>query len=392
MIAGIEPPVSSTGPRFIHASPAARVVFGAGRIGELASELDQLGVERVLFACTPGGRNRYSPVIDALGTRCAAVFAGAEPHCPEPVAAAAAAAFEASGADGVVTIGGGSTIGLGKFIAARTGRPLLAVPTTFSGSEMTALYGVKIAQEKRTFVDVAAKPRTVIYDVDLTATLPRHETATTGMNCLAHCVEALYPAQANPIASLIALEGIRALARSLPGVIERNDAASRGDALYAGFIGGLLVSMVGIGLHHKICHVLGGHFGVPHGETNSVLLPHVVAFNAPAMPDMARAIGAAMGAADAAAGVFDLGARIGAPRSLRELGLPRDALAAVADEVVSRGTHNPRPITADGILRLLDDAWHGRRPQPLGSRDDNEERGNDHLAGGRHVARAASRH
>jgi alcohol dehydrogenase class IV len=392
MIVGMEPPVSSMGPRFIHASPAARLVFGAGRIGELASELDQLDVRRVLFACTPGGRNRYSAVIDALGTRCAAVFAGAEPHCPEPVAAAAAAAFEESGADGVVTIGGGSTIGLGKFVAARTGRPLLAVPTTLSGSEMTALYGVKIGQEKCTFVDVVAKPRAVIYDADLFASLPRHETATTGMNCLAHCVEALYPAQPNPIASLIALEGIRTLARSLPCVIEHNDAAARADALYAGFIGGLLVSMVGIGLHHKICHVLGGHFGVPHGETNSVLLPHVVAFNAAAMPDMARAIGAAMGVADAAIGIFELGARIGTPRSLHELGLPRDALAAVAQEVVSRGTHNPRPITADGILRLLDDAWHGRRPQPLGSRDDNEERGNDHLAGGKHVARAASRH
>jgi maleylacetate reductase len=388
----MEPPVSSTGPRFIHASPAARVVFGAGRIGELASELDQVGVVRVLLACTQGGRNRYSAVIDALGTRCAAVFAGAEPHCPEPVAAAAVAAFQESGADGLVTVGGGSTIGLGKFVAARTGRPLLAVPTTLSGSEMTALYGVKIGQEKRTFVDVAAKPRTVIYDADLAATLPRHETATTGMNCVAHCVEALYPAQPNPIASLIALEGIHALARSLPGVIEHNDAAARADALYAGFIGGLLVSMVGIGLHHKICHVLGGHFGVPHGETNSVLLPHVVAFNAPAMPDMARAIGGAMGVADAATGIFELGACIGAPCSLRELGLPRDALAAVAQEVVSRGTHNPRPITTDGILRLLDDAWHGRRPQPLDLRDDNEERGNDHLAGGRHVARAASRH
>jgi maleylacetate reductase len=391
MTAGMEPMVSPPGPRFIHASPAARVVFGLGRVGELASELDQLGVERVLFACTPGGRDRYSAVVDSLGPRCAAVFARAEPHCPEPVATAAVAAFEESGADGVVTVGGGSTIGLGKFIAARTGKPLLAVPTTLSGSEMTAMYGVKIGQEKRTFIDLAAKPHTVIYDADLTASLPRHETATTGMNCLAHCVEALYPAEPNPIASLIALEGIRTLARSLPGIIERNDANSRADALYAGFIGGLLVSMVGIGLHHRICHVLGGHFGVPHGESNSVVLPHVIAFNAKAMRDIVRAVGGALGAVDAAIGIFELGARIGAPRSLRELGLPRDALAAVAREVVSRGTHNPRPITADGILRLLDDAWDGRRPQPLNSRDDNEERGNDHLAGGRNVARAASR-
>lgn len=349
-------------PHFTYTAAPARVLFGTGRVADLAAELDSLGITRALVACTPSGEARYRAIIDALGARCVAVFPRAEPHCPEETALAAIEAFKASGADGVVTIGGGSTIGLGKVIAARCQAKFMAVPTTFSGSEMTALYGMKIGREKRTWNDPAARARTVIYDPDLTRSLPKHETATTGMNSLAHCVEALYPAAPNPIARLIALDGITALARSLPDVIAHNDDASRAGALYGGFVGGLLVSMVGIGLHHKICHVLGGHFDLPHGETNSVVLPHVVAFNAPAMPEIARDIATALGTPNAAGGIYDLAQRIGAPMSLRQLGLRQSDLAAVAEEVVARGTHNPRPIDSANIMALLAAAWDGRRP------------------------------
>jgi maleylacetate reductase len=192
--------------------------------------------------------------------------------------------------------------------------------------------------------------------------LPKHETATTGMNCLAHCVEALYPAQPNPIARLLALDAIRVLGRSLPGVIEASNAESRAGALYGGFLGGLLVSMVGIGLHHKICHALGGHFDLPHGETNSVILPHVVAFNAPGMPAIISDIENALGARDAVAAIFELADRIGAPSSLRELGLHQSDLRPIAEEVVATGVHNPTPITVDNIAALLTSAWAGRRP------------------------------
>jgi maleylacetate reductase len=349
---------------FTYAAPAARVVLGAGHAREIAAELDLLGIKRVLVACTPSGARRYDDIISALGARCAVVFAKAEAHCPQPVAEGALEAFVTHGADGIVTIGGGSTIGLGKFIAAKRGAPLLAIPTTLSGSEMTSLYGVKVGNEKRTWNDMAARPRAVIYDPALTENLPAHETGASGMNCLAHCVEALYPAQPNPVARLLALEGIRSLAASLPGVIERNDIASRARALYAGFIGGKLVSMVGIGLHHKICHVIGGHFDVPHGDTNSVILPHVVAFNAPAMPDIAADIASALGSRAAAEGIADLGARIATPSSLRELGIPAKGLAAAAREVVAKGTHNPRPTTVEGIEALLAGAWEGKLPPP----------------------------
>lgn len=347
---------------FVHAALPARVVFGAGRVDRLGEELERLGASRVLFVSTPRGRTRYAAIVDGLGPRCAGVFAEAEPHCPAPVAEAALAMFTRLGADGVVTVGGGSTTGLGKFIAAKTGHPLLAVPTTLAGSEMTALYGVKLGLEKRTWLDPAAKPRTVIYDSDLLASLPRHEAVTTGLNGLAHCVEALYPAEPNPVARLLALEGIGAFARGLSGLGAAEDRAARDLALYGGFIGGLLVSMVGIGLHHRICHVLGGRFGVPHGESNSVVLPHVVAFNAPAMPAEAAAIAAAMGGDDAAGAIFDLARCLGVPAGLRDLGLDRASLDAVAEEVVARPLHNPRAITAEGVRQLLDAAWEGRRP------------------------------
>lgn len=374
---------------FTYAAPAARAVLGAGRAHDLAAELDLLGVKRALVACTASGARRYGAIVAALGARCAAVFAKAEAHCPQPIAEQALEAFVANGADGVVTIGGGSTVGLGKFIAAKRKAPLLAIPTTLSGSEMTSLYGVKVGHEKRTWTDIAARPRTVIYDPALTESLPAHETATTGMNCLAHCVEALYPAQPNPIARLLALEGIRSLAASLPGVIERNDTASRARALYAGFIGGMLVSMVGISLHHKICHIVGGHFDVAHGDSNSVLLPHVVAFNAPAMPGIAADIAAALGSRDATEGIAELAARIGAPRSLRALGIPDTGLAAVAREVVSKATHNPRPITVDGIEALLMGAWEGKFPPS----DNEQQRSKNKLEtepqGGIHAGSAA---
>lgn len=344
---------------FGYTALAAHVVFGPGRVDRLSAELDALQVGRALMVCTARGAQRYGAILDALGRRCAGVFAGAEPHCPEPVASAALAKLHAVEADGIVTVGGGSTIGLGKYIAAKTGRPCVAIPTTFSGSEMTPLYGVKIGLEKRTWVDPAAKPRTVIYDPTLIESLPRREAATTGMNGLAHCVEALYPAVPNPVARVSALEGIAAFADGLRGIIERNDLAARAQALYGAFLGGLLVSMVGIGLHHRICHVLGGRFGVPHGEANSVVLPHVAAFNLPALPADIAAVARALHRADAVAGLFELAESLGAPRSLRELGLPRDQLDAVAREVLAKPLHNPQPVNFESVRALLDQAWFG---------------------------------
>ena len=350
--------------KFSYVALPIRTIFGAGRAAELGEELERLSVRRAMICTTPRGPERYRALIAGLGPRAAGVFAGAEPHCPEPVVKAAVERFRALDADGAVAIGGGSTVGLGKWISAETGKPFIALPTTLSGSEMTPILGVKIGAEKRTRRDPKALARTVIYDPELTLGLPAHETATTGMNSLAHCVEALYPAEPNPVARLIALEGIRALFEGLPASVARpRDLAARSRALYGGFLGGLLVQLVGIGLHHKICHVLGGRFGGPHGESNSVMLAQVVAFNAPFMPEAIADLRSATGDANPARAIYDLARNMGAPVSLEQLGIDAAGLAGAASDVVAQTASNPRPLDAASVLALLQDAWHGRRPK-----------------------------
>ena len=350
--------------KFSYVALPIRTIFGAGRAAELGEELERLGVRRAMICTTPRGPERYRALIAGLGPRAAGVFAGAEPHCPEPVVKAAVERFRALDADGAVAIGGGSTVGLGKWISAETGKPFIALPTTLSGSEMTPILGVKIGAEKRTRRDPKALARTVIYDPELTLGLPAHETATTGMNSLAHCVEALYPAEPNPVARLVALEGIRALFEGLPASVARpRDLAARSRALYGGFLGGLLVQLVGIGLHHKICHVLGGRFGAPHGESNSVMLAQVVAFNAPFMPEAIADLRSATGDANPARAIYDLARNMGAPVSLEQLGIDAAGLAGAASDVVAQTASNPRPLDAASVLALLQDAWHGRRPK-----------------------------
>lgn len=344
--------------------PALRSCFGPGCSDSLAEEIVRRGGGRALVVCTPSGPVRHAAWLEHLGETVVGVFDRAEPHCPLETALAAVASFIRSEADCVVAIGGGSTLGLGKFIAVKLGKPWFALPTTFSGSEMTSLYGTKIGSEKRTRRDRRCRASTVFYDARLAASLPARETVSTGMNCLAHCVEALYPARPNPLAHALALQGSAILARSLPVCrSEPGDIAARQEALYAGFLGGTLVEMVGIGMHHRICHVIGGHYDIPHADTNSVLLPQVLAFNQDALiGDTAEALARALGADHAARGVFDLAHRLGAPASLQELGVRYEHLPALAAESMGHIDHNPRPLTEADVLGVLRRAWTGERP------------------------------
>ena len=341
----------------------AHVRFRAGAWSLLPDECDRLGIARVLLVCTHSGTDRYRSVADALGARLSATFDEAEPHCPEPVVERCRALWRASGADGVVTVGGGSTIGLGKILAAEEGAKFVCIPTTYSGSEMTDIFGRKIGNEKRTARSLKCRAHTVIYDPELTLTLPRHETITTGMNSMAHAVEALYPQTPNPVAFVLAREALCAHRDGLPGAAAHpTDIAARSRALYAGFLGGLLIGMTGIALHHRLCHVLGGLFDLPHGETNSVVLAHVVAYNAPAVPDAARVISEVFGDADPAHAVDAFARRIGAPRSLREIGMPGEGIEAAVRETLARAGWNPRPPEEAGLRQLVRAAWEGRSP------------------------------
>ncbi|MEM8987932.1 MAG: maleylacetate reductase [Pseudomonadota bacterium] len=337
--------------------------FEVGQAASIVDALDEIDADNVLFVCTKKGADRYRYIRDRLGPREVALFDGAQSHCPQPVVDAAVQTYAEVKADVVVAVGGGSTLGIGKILKAEHGAKFIAVPTTYSGSEMTPIYGRKIDGQKKTRVDPAAIPDMVIYDPELTRDLPVHQTAATGMNSLAHAVEALYPAAPNPIAFDLAVKAIGLHARALPAAIsEPNDINARTDALYAGFLGGLLVSMVGVALHHALGHVLGGLFELEHGDYNSVVLSHVMAYNAPAAPEAAAAVCDALGADDPGVGLYSLAQSINAPTSLAALGMPGDGVEKAAEAIVKKAPRNPRAIDMESMVKLLSAAHAGDRP------------------------------
>ena len=268
-----------------------------------------------------------------------------------------------------MTLGGGSTTGFGKVVALEPGLPLIAIPTTYAGSEMTPIYGITSDGQKRTANDVRVLPRTVLYDPALTISLPAFVTGPSGLNAIAHCIEALYAKDANPITSLMAEEGIGALARGIPASVERPaDLDARSEAMYGAYLAGAALGVVGMAVHHRICHVLGGTFGLAHGDVNAVVLPYAVRYNQDAAPEAMAKVAAALGVSDAATGIFDFARRIGAPASLESLGFRREDLPEVVRLTVQSPPWNPRPVEADGIAALLDDAFAGRTPDPQPSR------------------------
>jgi alcohol dehydrogenase class IV len=298
-----------------------------------------------------------------LGETAIAVYDKAKMHTPVSLVRDACAEVQRLQADCCVAIGGGSTIGLAKAIAFHQGLPILAIPTTYSGSEVTPVWGYTENGIKHVSKDARVQPRTVIYDPLLTLGLPPGISGPSGVNAIAHCVEALYSETANPLVSLMAEEGIRALGRSLPKIVaEPRDVDARSDALYGAWLGGCVLGAVGMALHHKLCHVLGGAFDLPHAETHTIVLPHAVAYNAAAAPGAMRRIAAALGAEDAARGLFDLNLSIGAWVALKDIGMPESGIDRAVELATKNPYHNPVPIRPEGIRELLMNAWEGKRP------------------------------
>ncbi|MFL5798641.1 MAG: maleylacetate reductase [Actinomycetota bacterium] len=353
---------------FTHDALPGRVVFGAGSRDRLPEEVERLGATRVLIVTDPATKPVADELAEELGERFGAVFSDVQQHVPIEAVASARAAAGRSGADCVVTVGGGSTTGFGKAIALESGASTLAIPTTYAGSEMTPIYGITSDGLKRTGRDVRVLPRTVIYDPELTVSLPPPVTAASGMNALAHCVEGLYARDANPITSLMAEEAIRALARGIPAAVRAPaDLEARGEALYGAYLAGATLAVVGMALHHRICHVLGGTYGLQHGDVNSVVLPHVAGFNRPAAPEALARAERALGAEDVAQGLFDFAAAVGAPTSLRELGFDEANLGEAARLALETPVWNPRPVDVSAVRSILDDAFHGRPPSSTGA-------------------------
>ncbi len=348
--------------RFIYESLPSRVVFRAGALEDLASETARLG-SRAFVISTPGQKALGEHCAGLLGSAAIAVYDKALMHTPGDSVRAAVMRATQLGADCLVAIGGGSTIGLAKAIAFEKRLPILAVPTTYSGSEVTPIWGYTENGIKHVARDAHTQPRTVIYDPLLTLNLPPGVSGPSGVNAIAHCVEALYSETANPLVSQMAEEGIRALGRSLPIVVrEPGNVDARSDALFGAWLGGCVLAAVGMALHHKLCHVLGGAFNLPHAETHTVVLPHATAYNSAAAPEAMNRIARALGTSDAAQGLFDLNVAIGARVSLKDLGMPESGIDHAVSLAIRAPYYNPAPVTADGIRRLLTNAWQGHRP------------------------------
>ncbi|MFB4309775.1 maleylacetate reductase [Actinomadura sp. GTD37] len=350
-------------PRFAYQPLPVRVVFGAGVLGELPAEVAALGAARALVLSTPGRRAGAERVAALLGDRAAGVHAGAVMHVPAEAAAAACRAAGAAAADALVPFGGGSAVGLAKAVAKETGLPIAAVPTTYAGSEMTPVWGITEGGVKRTGRDRRVLARTVLYDPSLTLGLPPAVSAASAMNAMAHAVEALYAPDASPVISLMAEEAVRALAGALPEVVrDPGGLPARTRALYGAWLCGTCLGATAMGLHHRLCHILGGSLNLPHAETHAVLLPHALAYNAPAAPDAARALRRALGRDDPARALWDLSGSLGLPRSLAGLGADPAHLDGVVARALAGGFANPRPVEEAGLRALLGRAWQGRPP------------------------------
>lgn len=348
---------------FVYQANRATVVFGAGKRHEAGEWVGKLGKSRALVLSTPHQAEDAEKLAGELGALSAGTFAGAVMHTPVNVTEDAVAALQRAGADCVISFGGGSTTGLGKAIALRTGVPQITIPTTYAGSEVTPILGQTENGRKTTIRDVAILPDVVIYDPELTVGLPKQMTIVSALNALAHAMEGLYAKDRNPISTMMAVESFRSFKASLPGLIEKpGDLDLRAEAQYACWLAGTVLGTVGMALHHKICHTLGGSFDTPHAETHAIMLPYTTAYNAVAVPELLAPIAEIFGAAPGAA-LHDFSRSLGAPLSLKDIGFEEANLDRAADIAAENPYWNPRPIDRASIRALLQAAWEGDRPE-----------------------------
>lgn len=348
--------------RFTHDTLSQRVVLDSGRVIErVLSEAEQLGMSNPMLISTEGTHEVAERLAQELPP--AIHWRDAIQHVPREVADAATVAARNSGADGLISIGGGSATGLAKAVALETSLPIIAVPTTYAASEATPVWGITEERTKTTGIDPVVLPAVVIYDADLVATLPEKMAVASGLNAMAHCVDSLWAPKANPINRALGLESARALSTALRGLVGDGGQAAREQALYGCYLSGVAFASAGSGMHHKICHVLGGTFNLPHAETHSVVLRYVAALNLPAVPEVAEALAQALGAEDAIDELNRLYGEVGAPVSLSELGMPEEGIPEAVDRVLAAvPAGNPTEATRDNITALLTAAFHGDDP------------------------------
>lgn len=348
---------------FVYTAQPSKVIFGVGSIKELGVEVEALGARRALVLCTPEQREQAEAVSRELGSLSAGVFAEAKMHVPIETARLAREYANRTRADCAVAVGGGSTVGLGKAIALESSLPIIAIPTTYAGSEMTPIYGITEGGLKRTGRDLHVLPRTVLYDPELSRTLPLELSFVSGLNAIAHAAEGLYARDGNPVMSLMAEDGIRALAAGMRGLkLDPDSLPARSDCLYGAWLCGTVLGHVGMALHHKLCHTLGGSFNLPHAQTHAIVLPHALAYNADAAPVAMTRIARALGHANAAQGIYELGQELGIQAGLRDIGLAESDLDSACEIAMGNPYWNPRVIEREPLRVTLNNAWEGRPP------------------------------
>ncbi|WP_369369752.1 maleylacetate reductase [Promicromonospora sp. Populi] len=341
----------------VHQVYAGRVLHGPGARTLVPDEIERLGSQRVLVVASPSSARTAQELAVALGERHAATFGHPAQHTPVEVTAEALDLAGQVRADALVAIGGGSAIGLSKALAIRTGMPQVAVPTTYAGSEATPVLGETADGVKTTRRDPALAPGTVVYDPELTLSMPRGLTLTSALNALAHAVEALWDTEASAATRAYAVESADGVLSALPVVLDHPaDVVARGRLQEAAWLAGACLAQARMGLHHQLAHVLGGTYGLPHAELHALLLAHVMRFNLVAAPDAAARL-ARVAYGDPVLAVSALAARHDGPTTLGALGVPRTALREVAERVASDPYPNPRPVTVDAVEKLLLAAW-----------------------------------
>lgn len=348
---------------FEYQGSAAQILFGSGSQRQVNDALVRLNCERALVLSTPQQAEGAKIVAEALGSRAVGLFAQAAMHTPVVTTEQALVAMRECDADCTVAFGGSSTTGLGKAIAYRLNTSQIVIPTTYAGSEVTPILGQTAEARKETVRDPSILPEIVIYDPELTLSLPVPLSVASGFNAIAHAAEALYARDRNPISSLMAAEGLRAFAQALPRIVEApTDLSARSEALYGAWLCGTVLGTVGMSLHHKLCHVLGGSFDLPHAQTHAIILPHAIAFNMPAAPDELGQIAAIFGGTTAGGALHDFAVRVGAPTALKDIGMREDDIDRATHIATENPYWNPREVTYAGIRALLDAAWRGDAP------------------------------
>ncbi|MFT7459373.1 MAG: maleylacetate reductase [Planctomycetota bacterium] len=339
------------------------ILFKPGAIKELPEQLNKLGYKRALILSTPQQADQANNLAQMLGALSTGVFSDAVMHVPFETVTAAMAVVDEVKADCSISIGGGSTTGLGKALALKSDLPNIAIPTTYAGSEMTNIWGITEDGRKTTGRDVRVVPNLTIYDPELTLSLPAHIAGPSGLNAMAQAVVNVATTNSNPIVKALAIDAIRALSSSLPLIIKEPDNLdARSSMLYGACLAGSALGTGTTSLHHRLCHTFGGSFNTPHAETHTVLLPHCVAYNAAATAEGTRQLAEALGVEDAAIGLFELAKTVGAPGALKDIGVKESDLDEAVNIATEKELANPEPVTKERLRALLENAFHGNAP------------------------------